>query len=236
MLRTVSQSEALDLLQRLRGTAEPAFLLSPPSEHTDEHHDVRTPETPPNLHLAALTLAPKATGIALELMSRYPVAYPCLCPADYASWTFDALPVSSPGPPEFHLADTDARYAPRMAEWPDEDCLTDAELASIWTFDSHDSSMDTSQTADSYCDPRLSRVDFQRWTDVQIDDGLAAGAISYYLETDHPIHGLFDADLFLHDLVEGDHNFCSPMLVNAVLGWCCVSSRTVYPWVRSGRC
>lgn len=68
-------------------------------------------------------------------------------------------------------------------------------------------------------------MDFREWTDIPIKDGLAAGAVSYYLETDHPIHGLFDADLFMRDLACGQKNFCSPMLVNAVLGWSCVGPR-----------
>jgi hypothetical protein len=79
----------------------------------------------------------------------------------------------------------------------------------------------------TYCDLRLSRIDIKRWTSVPIDDELAAGALSFYLETDHPIHGLFDADLFLHDLVSGEPSFCSPMLVNALLGWSCVSRRPI---------
>jgi hypothetical protein len=74
----------------------------------------------------------------------------------------------------------------------------------------------------AYCDPRLYQVNFRDWTGVDAKDGLAAGAVSYYLETDHPIHGLFDADLFLNDLASGEKNFCSAMLVNAILGWSCV--------------
>jgi len=79
----------------------------------------------------------------------------------------------------------------------------------------------------TYCDARLSLVDFQAWTDIPIQNSMAAGAVSRYLETDHPVHGLFDADLFLHDLSKGQHNFCSPTLVNAVLGWACVSRSSV---------
>ena len=96
---------------------------------------------------------------------------------------------------------------------------------------SRDVQMDGPEMADSggnhsfrtYCDPRLSEVDFDRWTSVSIDNSLAAGAISHYLGFDYAIHGLFDEDLFLEDLCKGDQNFCSQTLVNAVLAWSCVS-------------
>lgn len=51
---------------------------------------------------------------------------------------------------------------------------------------------------------------------------LAAGAISFYLTTYHPSLGLFDADLFLRDLVAEETGFCSPLLLSAVLALACV--------------
>jgi hypothetical protein len=74
-----------------------------------------------------------------------------------------------------------------------------------------------------YCDDRLRQIDIEKWTDVPIGSQMAGKIISFYLTIDHPMLGLFDADLFLRDLVSGDHNFCSPMLVNAVLAWASVS-------------
>lgn len=50
----------------------------------------------------------------------------------------------------------------------------------------------------------------------------AALAISFYLTTDHPILGLFDADLFLGDLVARKLDFCTPLLLNALLAFACV--------------
>ncbi|RMZ87166.1 hypothetical protein DV736_g5613, partial [Chaetothyriales sp. CBS 134916] len=49
-------------------------------------------------------------------------------------------------------------------------------------------------------DSRLSGLDIAFWTNVSASNELAAGAISFYLETDHPFLGLFDADLFLDSL------------------------------------
>jgi hypothetical protein len=86
----------------------------------------------------------------------------------------------------------------------------------------HATDPDHGNPSRAYCDPRLYQVHFRDWTGVHIKDSLAAGAVSYYLETDYPIHGLFDADLFLHDFASGEKHFCSAMLVNAILGWSCV--------------
>ncbi len=78
-----------------------------------------------------------------------------------------------------------------------------------------------------YCDPRLSRLRIGFWTRVAISNDLAAALISFYLENDHPIMGMFDADLFLDDLVEHRLTYCSAMLVTAVLYLSCVSASLI---------
>ncbi len=80
-----------------------------------------------------------------------------------------------------------------------------------------------SATGSSFCDERLDQLVISTWTKVPVTNEFAARAVSLYLETDHPLLGLFDADLFLEDLVNGQINFCSPLLVNALLCWACVS-------------
>jgi hypothetical protein len=82
------------------------------------------------------------------------------------------------------------------------------------------------------CDSRLRNLRISRWTDVEIDDALAARCISLYLETDHPLLGYFDSDLFISDLAPAQqgarddrqraYQHCSPLLVNALLYWACV--------------
>lgn len=69
------------------------------------------------------------------------------------------------------------------------------------------------------CDPRLSRVHFADWTSVAVSGYEAAMAFSNFLEVDYALLSLFDADLFLTDLVQGEGEFCSALLVNALLGW-----------------
>ncbi|KAK2017738.1 hypothetical protein LZ32DRAFT_445225 [Colletotrichum eremochloae] len=70
-------------------------------------------------------------------------------------------------------------------------------------------------------DPRLKNLNIGFWTMVPITDQAAADVISLYLETDHPILGLFDADLFLNDLIGGQLRYCSALLVNALLAFAC---------------
>ncbi|KAK1579480.1 uncharacterized protein LY79DRAFT_522642 [Colletotrichum navitas] len=70
-------------------------------------------------------------------------------------------------------------------------------------------------------DPRLKNLNIGFWTVVPITDQDAADIISLYLETDHPLLGLFDADLFLDDLIGGQFRYCSALLVNALLAFAC---------------
>lgn len=49
------------------------------------------------------------------------------------------------------------------------------------------------------------------WTDVDIDDDTAARCIYLYLETGHPLLGLFDPDLFVSDLVARREVYCMPI-------------------------
>ncbi|KJZ68893.1 hypothetical protein HIM_11715 [Hirsutella minnesotensis 3608] len=72
------------------------------------------------------------------------------------------------------------------------------------------------------CDPRLRSVHIARWSNVGIDNLLAVRCISLYLVTDHPLLGHFDPELFISDLVSGRREFCSSLLVNALLYWACV--------------
>ncbi|KAH6643025.1 nitrate assimilation regulatory protein nirA [Boeremia exigua] len=75
----------------------------------------------------------------------------------------------------------------------------------------------------TYCDPRLENLSVGYWTRIPIDDELAARAISHFLTTDHPVLGLFDADLFIRDLVNQGLNHCSSFLFHSVMSLACQS-------------
>lgn len=74
-----------------------------------------------------------------------------------------------------------------------------------------------------YCDDRLGQLDIGYWTTVSMENQVAARVISTYLTSNHPIWGLFHADLFVRDLVAKTDDFCSSFLANAVLLYACVS-------------
>lgn len=80
--------------------------------------------------------------------------------------------------------------------------------------------------------PSLRLLKIGYWTKVQISDDLAANLISFYLETEHSILGVFDADLFLDDLVNCRLEFCSAFLVSAILLLACVCNPTPLAWYR----
>jgi hypothetical protein len=70
---------------------------------------------------------------------------------------------------------------------------------------------------------RLRNVHFARWTNVAVSGSEAASAIASYLAHDHVLLRLFDAELFLKDIAHDYGDFCSSLLVNALLGWSLVS-------------
>jgi hypothetical protein len=81
----------------------------------------------------------------------------------------------------------------------------------------------------AYCDPRLELLTVSYWTQIPIDNGLAAQTISHFLQTDHPVLGFFDADLFLRDLVGQGSNFCSSFLFHSVMSLACVCLPATFP-------
>ena len=81
---------------------------------------------------------------------------------------------------------------------------------------------DTDPSALNLCDPRLKDLDIGFWTGVEISNEHASHIISLYLQTDHPLLAPFDADAFVADLVAQREDYCSAILVNALLYWSCV--------------
>jgi hypothetical protein len=119
LLRSVSQDEAVELLHRLRATSEPdtESLLSQPAGRSERNYRgrSRTPESS-SQYIAEQYLAVKASGIELELLARYPIAYPSLSPIDVDAFLLECLPDSlsrpgSPGSIELNPGATDMRYA-----------------------------------------------------------------------------------------------------------------------------
>ncbi|KAF3060868.1 hypothetical protein CFAM422_010936 [Trichoderma lentiforme] len=138
----------------------------------------------------------------VELESQNPVAYPFLPPIIPQALSGDA----------YHQLTTPGR--PSAAPASPQPLLRDS---------------DPTASPISLCDSRLFQLNISHWTNVPISNEAAARAISLYLETDHPLLGYFDPNLFVSDLVNLKHDYCSTMLVNALLYWACQMYSAVDP-------
>ncbi|KAK1756403.1 hypothetical protein QBC47DRAFT_379891 [Echria macrotheca] len=86
--------------------------------------------------------------------------------------------------------------------------------------------------SNQWVDARLGSLDIHRWTNVPISNSFAAEVLSFYFETEHPIVGVFDPDLFLGDLIGYRTRFCSPLLVSSLLAWACGTYSQLRPEAR----
>ena len=71
-------------------------------------------------------------------------------------------------------------------------------------------------------DPRLDSVKPSMWTNVSTDDDLMRAILRAYLLFEYDCFVFFHKDYFLDDMVQGSNQFCSSLLVNAVLALACV--------------
>lgn len=94
LLRSASQDEALGMLQRLRAGAEldvDSLFSQPAARGGEGSYRARSPESS-SAYVAEQYLAVRATGIELELLTRYPIAYPTLYPIDADEFLLEDLP------------------------------------------------------------------------------------------------------------------------------------------------
>ncbi|KAM5529810.1 Nitrogen assimilation transcription factor nit-4-like protein 1 [Fusarium oxysporum f. sp. phaseoli] len=82
------------------------------------------------------------------------------------------------------------------------------------------------------CDERLEELNMSFWTSVSISNDVAAKIISLYLETDHPLLGTFEPDLFVDDLTNCRVRHCSPLLVSAIMYWGCQMYSGIDPSIK----
>ncbi|OTA65317.1 hypothetical protein K449DRAFT_421005 [Hypoxylon sp. EC38] len=67
-------------------------------------------------------------------------------------------------------------------------------------------------------DPRISSMSVSSWTTVSSDNTMLRVLLQIYFVFEYPFHPYFHKDMFLEDMLVGSKRFCSPLLVNAVLG------------------
>jgi hypothetical protein len=73
-------------------------------------------------------------------------------------------------------------------------------------------------------EPQLTSADISAWTTVCSDNTLMRDVLSKFLRCEYQYIAAFQKDLFLEDLALQRDEFCSSLLVNAVLGYACVSA------------
>lgn len=82
-------------------------------------------------------------------------------------------------------------------------------------------------------DARIGSIKASRWTTVTTDDALVQRLMQIYFTFEFPYYTFFHKDHFLQDMVEGREEYCSSLLVNAVLAQACVGQSI--PWTRHHR-
>ncbi|POS78990.1 hypothetical protein DHEL01_v202620 [Diaporthe helianthi] len=211
------------LLQRLKKLPEHeavALLLQVRSESRVNHDLVTTRNIP----------LPSRTSVEFELMHRHPILYPVVAAYDPPEIQVSQLRIL---PYREHEDAISAGSSKLSLRRPSSDRLAAAGTTKRDTHqDPHRSPNLGSTLADHsshLCDQRLEFIDIVRWSDVPISNELGARLISFYLTVDHPVLGLFDADLFLGDLVAHRTEFCCPLLLSSVLCFACQGYSSIDP-------
>ncbi|RBR26517.1 uncharacterized protein FIESC28_00703 [Fusarium coffeatum] len=193
IMKTGPEAQAIDILRVLRSHTNLDTALS-----------IIQPRIAQHIHAHARGRAPEHTrylGLESELMARHSLAFPPIQPLESSilKKIFNAGQKAA--------ADSENDDTPMANEEPNP-------------FPAHNPTQSEAHDL-SLCDERLKKLNIEFWTSVPIPSDLAAKIISLYLETDHPLLGSFDPDLFLADLVDCRNNYCSEILVSAVMYWGC---------------
>jgi hypothetical protein len=215
-LQKAPEHEALATIRRLRSTGNVSDTLARISGRAG------SAVIPSDIDAARAIQPPTASRLEFELNVLHGLIYPPLEPLDLNSIDMELLFARSPR----------HRLTPRSLQ-----CLSSGDSSGQITVASRVSapyllrrlpSNHTPPTNDEvpeyhYVDFRLTCLRVGYWTQIPIGDDLAARVLSHYLETDHPLWGCFDADLFLSDLVDHKLGACSPFFFHALMAHACVS-------------
>lgn len=179
---------------------------------------MHTNQQPSIVKAARGIVAPAMSEIELELMLLHQSAYPKLAEVDLSSIRSLLLPylsnTSSPGSTGTLIDSPEPKY-----KAPVFDYFQPRETPPV----------EGPSPPQRLCDHRLHLLQISYWSRVPITNEYAALVISFYLETDHPFLGFFDADLFIQDLVGRRMRHCSAFLVSSLLFLACVSTMTGEP-------
>ncbi|KAF5572740.1 conidial development fluffy [Fusarium pseudoanthophilum] len=204
LLRDQPEEFALQVLESLRQGRSPKDIM-------DSTGGNLSTNISPSIYAAARgSVTPTQTPLEFQLVVQYPKVYSHLTPLDAASLDLGLLGIQPQNANIFQ--------DPGLSNLL-HDTVSSATLDRI--VQPQDVLGRTSFGVDNgiFIDPRLHLVDISRWTSIPISNQFAAEAIALYLNMNQPWWAFFDTDLFLDDLVMVETNFCSRMLVNALLAW-----------------
>jgi hypothetical protein len=94
-------------------------------------------------------------------------------------------------------------------------CTDDATYKSAYLMPFH---------AANVVEPLLSNVRPSDWTSVSKDDAWMRDLLGVWFRCEYSFASAFQKDLFLEDMASHSQDFCSELLVNVVLAYCCVSA------------
>lgn len=221
-MQNVPEEEAVALLRQLRSASDVSHMRS-------SMEGAISLQRPSDLETSRSILPSTKSKMEFELTMLSKLVYPSLAPIEANSIDVDGL---------LRLSSRASGSRPATAlELMNEDSMSDIGLSDEQIdpalLISGTSSYDSGLLADEhavpfsgpllpiqYCDARLCDLKASYWTKIPVSNDFAATVISFYLENEHPVLGLFDADLFLRDLVEYRLDNCSSFLFNSVL---CIS-------------
>lgn len=165
-------------------------------------------------------LPPTDTSIEFQLMALHQNAYPSLIPLDIASLDLGLLGISplTSFNRDKSLSQTNIHHDSHVSHSHQISSRSPFIFNVIDPID-----VSTEALPARYADARLERIRIQYWTEIPIQDDVAARIINIYLVNETSWWGDFDVDLFLDDLINFRTRFCSRLLVHALLAWSSVS-------------
>ncbi|KAG5971061.1 hypothetical protein E4U55_001322 [Claviceps digitariae] len=218
-LKTLPEDKAIQLLLdvRVRSKSDDASMDSAQGAMHGQYR-------PSDLATAKCLFPRTDSFLEFELGARHPFIYPKTTPLDPAQLVafLNSSALTVTGEPSKALSSSpQASKPPSLSSGRPLVTSQSEPIAITATAFLSDTATPEASESIQLCDPRLGKLDIKFWTSVPIPNALAASVISFHLENDHPIMGVFDADLFLTDLVEQRLEHCSPFLVSAVLCFAC---------------
>ncbi|KAK8022433.1 hypothetical protein PG993_013200 [Apiospora rasikravindrae] len=219
LLSATPEGNIVQVLRDLRAAPEPLAYLASATNEAGTPHGRRSPTT--DSSIAGSLHSPSRVDLEFDrLTTRYQIAYPALPP----------IPLATVNPqPRF----ADPVPKPRLDRQPAISVGGSVSGSPATLMQGQPRSTDPLDNLASTLAERLrltrciAGTSSLRPATPPLSNDLAATVISAYLEVDHPLYAFFDADLFVHDLVNLGITFCSPFLVSSLLSHACYTCAAI---------